>query len=308
MDIRRFFVVALAGACLVVGAGCSDSVKTDRDAVRYAFTHPIPDHADLRLIQSGYEFTEGPAWDGIDSLFFNDLPSNRTLRYNVDSQTMTTYISETGRANGMMFSPEGELLVCRVNARKLARLEDGHYVTLAEAYKGVPLNSPNDLVIDDAGGVYFTDPRYHDRHTMNMKVEGVYYLSASGELTRVIGDLVRPNGIMLSPNGRTLYVADHGDQKVIAYDIYTPGELRNKRVFCSTPKSGVDGMTVDVAGNLYVTTTDVDIYDRRGAFVATIPMPEKPGNCTFGGHDRKTLFITASTGFYSIRMNVPGAR
>jgi gluconolactonase len=308
VKIDHAFVIVLAGGLLIQIAGCSRHGAADHAAVEHAFTHPVPDHADLRLIQGGYEFTEGPAWDGIDSLYFNDLPSNRTLRYNVDSQTITTHMSDTGRANGMMFTPAGDLLVCRVFARKFARLEDGHYTTLAETFGGVPLNSPNDLVIDDAGGVYFTDPRYHDRHTMNMDIEGVYYLSAAGELTRVCDDLIRPNGIMLSPDGRTLYVADHGDQKVVAYDVYTPGELQNKRVFCETPKSGVDGMTVDVAGNLYLTTTDIDIVNRRGEFVATIPMPEKPGNCTFGGHDRKTLFITASTGFYAIRMNIPGAR
>lgn len=302
-NVKCWMVVVVAGMMLGAG-GCSAPSAVNA----YALTHPVPDHAELKRVRGGYEFTEGPAWDGVDSLYFNDLPSERTMRYNVDTQTMTTVMTNTGRANGMMFTEDGDLLVCRVFTRQLARFAEGAYTTLAENFEGVPLNSPNDLIVDDAGGVYFTDPRYHERETMNMTVEGVYYLSAGGDLTRVIDDLVRPNGIMLSPDGRTLYVADHGAKKIFSYRVYIPGELRNKRVFTETPKSGVDGMTIDVAGNLYITTTDVDIYNRDGEFVATIPMPEKPANCTFGGHDRKTLFITASTGLYQIEMNVPGAR
>jgi gluconolactonase len=176
-------------------------------------------------------------------------------------------------------------------------------------YDGKLLNGPNDVWVRPDGGAYFTDPYYKrpywKRGPKEQDVEAVYYLSPEGKLTRVDGDYRQPNGIIGTPDGKTLYVADIGANKTNVYDVQADGSLTNRKEFCAM---GSDGMTIDEAGNVYFTLNKaVTVFDKTGKKIAQIDVPEGTTNVCFGGKDMKTLFITAGTGFYSIAMRVKGA-
>jgi gluconolactonase len=177
---------------------------------------------------------------------------------------------------------------------------NGRKTVLADKYDNKQLNSPNDLWADAKGGIYFTDPRYGSRDSMEQGCECVYYLSPDHKkLIRVIDDMVRPNGIIGTADGKTLYVADHGGGKTFVYTINEDGTLSNKKLFAP---EGSDGMTIDNEGNIYLTTKVVAIYNKNGEKIETIEVPEQPANICFGGKDKQTLFITARTSLYSVRM------
>jgi gluconolactonase len=177
---------------------------------------------------------------------------------------------------------------------------NGMKKVLADKYDNKQLNSPNDLWADAKGGIYFTDPIYGDRSGMEQDGEYVYYLSPDHKkLIRVINDMVRPNGIIGTADGKTLYVADHGGGKTFVYTINEDGTLSNKKLFAP---EGSDGMTIDNEGNVYLTTNVVAVYNKNGERIETIEVPEQPANICFGGKDKRTLFITARTSLYSVRM------
>jgi gluconolactonase len=183
---------------------------------------------------------------------------------------------------------------------------DKNITTLADTYQGKKLNSPNDLWIDPKGGIYFTDPRYGNRDNMEQDGEHVYYLSPDGEkLTRVVDDFVRPNGIIGTPDRKILYVADNADKKTFSYKIEPDGSLSGKKLFAD---NGSDGVALDEKGNLYLTTNAVLIYSPKGEFLERIDVPEQPANVCFGGKGGKTLFITARTSLYSVKMKVGPAK
>ena len=175
---------------------------------------------------------------------------------------------------------------------------------LADKYDGKRFNSLNDLWIDLKGGIYFTDPRYGNRDNMEQDGEHVYYLSPDRKnVIRVIDDMVRPNGIIGTRNGKVLYVTDHGGKKTFVYTINADGTLSNKKLFAS---EGSDGMTIDNEGNVYLTTSAVTVYNKKGEKIETIEVPERPANVCFGGKDRHTLFITAQKSLYALQMRVKG--
>ena len=180
----------------------------------------------------------------------------------------------------------------------------GNVTVLVDKYQNKKFNSLNDLWIDPKGGVYFTDPRYGRRDNLDQDGEHVYYLSPDRKsIVRVIDDMVRPNGIIGTRNGKRLYVTDHGGKKTFVYTINKDGTLSKKKLFAP---EGSDGMTIDNEGNIYLTTNAVAVYNKKGEKVETIKVPEGPANVTFGGKDKKTLFITARTSLYSVRMRVKG--
>jgi gluconolactonase len=175
---------------------------------------------------------------------------------------------------------------------------------LADKYQGKKFNSLNDLWIDPNGGVYFTDPRYGSKDGMEQDGEHVYYLTPDREkVIRVIDDMVRPNGVIGTPDGKLLYVADHAGRKTFVYTINSDGTLSDKKLFAP---EGSDGMTIDNQGNIYLTTRVVAVYNPKGEKIQEIELPERPANVTFGGKDKQTLFITAQTSLYSIKMQVKG--
>ena len=255
-------------------------------------------------LAEGFDFTEGPARDTDGNIYFSDIPNNRIHKWSLDGK-LSTFREQSGGANGLFFDRQGNLLCCEGRARRLTSVSaDGRVTELASRYNGKRLNSPNDLWIDPQGGVYFTDPRYGNMDGLEQGGFHVYYLSADRKrLTRVIDDLVKPNGIVGNADGKLLYVADPGDNKSYVFHIQSDASLSNRRQIAP---EGSDGMTLDERGNLYLTRAGVHVYSPQGKRIAVIETPERPANICFGGKDRRTLFITAQKGFYSVRMAVQG--
>jgi len=280
----------------------------------FAVAEPIVPAGNVtEKVAEGFKFTEGPAWDGERYVYFTDIPSAHIVRFDIETGQAKTFLENSGNANGLMFNSDGRLLMCQHSARQVGRLNpDGSITTLAGSYQGKKLNSPNDLDIDQDGGIYFTDPRYGNRDSMEMDVEGVYYIKPGGDLIRVIDDLVRPNGILLSLDGKTLYVIDNGAGKVYAYDVQPGGTVKNQRLLVALNdqnKGDGDGAAMDQQGNLYITsprTSSVWVVSPDGKILEKIPSLLPPANCTFGGPDNKTLFITARTALLTIQLKIPG--
>jgi len=265
----------------------------------------IADGAKVEKLAGNFKFTEGPATDAQGNVYFSDIPNNRIHKWSLDGK-LSTFREDSRGANGLFFDKAGNLIACEGGGRQLVSIDPkGKVTVLADKYQGKRFNSLNDLWIDPKGGVYFTDPRYGSRDNMEQDGEHVYYLSPDRKkLIRVIDDMVRPNGIIGTPDGKLLYVTDHGGDKTFVYTINKDGTLSNKKLFAP---EGSDGMTIDNEGNVYLTTKVVAVYNSKGEKIETINVPEQPANVCFGGKDKQTLFITACTSLYSLKMRVKGA-
>jgi gluconolactonase len=266
--------------------------------------------ATLEKLAGGFAFTEGPTSDKDGNVFFTDQPNNRILKWSADGK-LTTFLQPAGRSNGMYFDARGNLLACADEKTELWSIAlDGTHTVLASEFAGKPLNGPNDVWERPDGALYFTDPFYKrdwwDYSTRPQDSEQVYFLSADRRrLVRVTTDFVRPNGITGTPDGRTLFVADRRADRTYRFDIQPDGTLTNKRLLCEL---GSDGMTLDTEGNLYLTGQGVSVFDANGVKIEQIDVPEPwTANVSFGGRDHQTLFITASTGLYAIKLRVRGA-
>ncbi|MBN1972613.1 MAG: SMP-30/gluconolactonase/LRE family protein [Sedimentisphaerales bacterium] len=272
-------------------------------------TSVIAPGAQVQRLVTGFSFTEGPAVDAAGNVFFTDQPNNKIIKWSTNG-TLSVFLTPCGRANGLYFDREGNLWTCADEHNELWRIDtQGNVTVVIKNFQGKLLNGPNDLWVMRTGGIYFTDPyfsrSYWNRGPMEQSGQHVYYLTPDMQtLTRVTADLQQPNGIIGTPDGRFLYVADYGAGKTWRYTIQSDGTLSEKLLFCS---QGSDGMTIDQEGNLYLTGTGVTVYNRLGNKIETISVPEGTANVTFGGIDRKTLFITARTSLYSLRMRVQGA-
>lgn len=272
----------------------------------------IADGAKLTLVAAEYEFTEGPAADKDGNVFFTDQPNNRILKWDADSGKVSTYLQPAGRANGLYFDRNGDLLAAADEKFELWRIDSSKNVkVLLGAYNGQKLNGPNDLWVHPEGGIYFTDPYYQrpywDRKKGELERQQVYFLNPeTGEVRAVEEDLVQPNGIIGIPDGKTLYIADIGDGITYSYTIGSDGSLTAKTLFCGM---GSDGMTLDEMGNLYLTGDGVTVFNLKGEKIVHIPVPQKwTANVTFGGSERNTLFITAMNSVYTLNMKVHGAQ
>ena len=265
----------------------------------------IVGQAKVQKVAGGFKFTEGPAWDYRSLLVFSDIPNNHIVQLK-DGKT-SVYRDDSGGANGLMFDAKGRLVACEGSARRIARQsEPGKWETLADSYNGKKLNSPNDLAIDTAGRVYFTDPRYgKGSGPVEQDREAVYRIDPEGKVTRIIDDCKKPNGIAISPDGKTLYVVDNGAGVTRAYPLAADGSVGAGKTICES--RGGDGMAVDSAGNLYITTgKGILVTDPAGKELGVIPVPEAPANCCFGGPKVTTLYITARTGLYKIELAARG--
>ncbi|MFH1923154.1 MAG: SMP-30/gluconolactonase/LRE family protein [Planctomycetota bacterium] len=260
--------------------------------------------AKVERLADGFVFTEGPACDAEGNVYFSDIPNERIHVWSTDGK-LSTFRENSGGANGLYFDREGNLVACEGGSRRLTSISpDGNVTVLADAFEGKKFNSPNDLWIDPRGGVYFTDPRYGRPEGLEQDGFHVYYLSPEGRPpVRVLDNLVKPNGVIGTADGKLLYVADAGDGKTYRYHIQPDGSLADRELIAPV---GSDGMTLDEKGNLYLARNVVHVYSPDGRNIATIEVPEAPANVCFGGKDRRTLFITARKGLYSIHMNVRG--
>ena len=260
-------------------------------------------------VSSEFEFTEGPAVDGDGNIYFTDQPNNRILKW-TPGGGITVFMENAGRANGLYFDQDGSLLACADEKNELWKIDkDKNITVLVSDYEGKKLNGPNDLWVDPAGGIYFTDPFYKrdywTRAEKEIASENVYYLAPDGKkLAMVMGGFVRPNGIIGSPDGRTLYVADIGGRKTYAFTIQSDGNLSDRKLFT---EMGSDGMTIDQKGNVYLTGKGVTVFDSSGKQIGHIAIDEPwTANVCFGGKKGKTLFITASKSVYTLAMKVKG--
>jgi gluconolactonase len=250
---------------------------------------------ELQQVAGQYLFTEGPAVDMNGNVYFSDINAGRIYKWSTDG-SVTVFIQGLNKPNGLAFDGNGMLIVCEGgNGRLISIDSQGQITVLVDQYKGVRFNEPNDLWIDPQGGVYFTDPAYQS--SVVQDGEHVYYLFPDrSQVIRVISDMVRPNGIVGTADGKNLYVTDHGAGQTFSYDINADGTLASKKLFVSI---GSDGMELDAAGNLYLTTPNkIQVFDTVGNFLQDIPTRENPTNVAFGGADGKTLFITARTAVY----------
>jgi sialate O-acetylesterase len=265
--------------------------------------------AKLQKLAGDFKFTEGPAADADGNVYFTDQPNDRILKWGTDGK-LSTFLQPCGRSNGLCFDGKGDLWACADEKNELWRIDPkGQVTVVVRDYKGKLLNGPNDIWIRPDGGIYLTDPYYKrdywKRGPKEQDREAVYYLAPDHKaLTRVADDLEQPNGIIGTPDGKLLYVADIKANKTYAYDVQADGTLKNKRLFCDL---GSDGMTLDSEGNVYLTGKGVTVFDRTGRQVEHIDVPEPwTANVCFGGQDRQTLFITASKSLYGLRMRVKG--
>jgi gluconolactonase len=266
--------------------------------------------ATLEKISGDFSFTEGPAADAAGNVYFTDQPNDRIMKWSVDGK-LSTFMQPSGRSNGLFFDKKGNLWSCADEKDELWCISPDKKVTVVLTnFQGKVFNGPNDLWITDNGSIFFTDPFYKrtwwDHTAMPQDKQCVYYLSPDHQvLKRVADDLTQPNGIVGTPDGKTLYVADIGAKKTWSYSILPDGTLSDKKLFCDM---GSDGMTMDSKGNLYLTGNGVTVFDKTGKRLGNIPVPESwTANVCFGGKDRKTLFITASKGFYSISTRIKGS-
>jgi gluconolactonase len=265
--------------------------------------------ATLQKRAGGFAFTEGPTCDKQGNLFFVDQPNDRIMEWSVEGK-LSTFLQPSGYANGMEFDANGNLIACADEHNALWSITPDKKISiLVTNFEGKYLNGPNDVWIAPNGAMYLSDPFYKrtwwDHDTMALPNQEVFYLSPDRKtLTRVTDDLTKPNGITGSPDGKTLFVSDIGAGQTWHYDIQPDGSLTNKTLFCA---QGSDGMTIDDAGDLYLTGHGVTIYDPAGKRIEHIDVPEKwSGNLSFAGKDHQTLFITASKSLYSIQMRVKG--
>lgn len=263
------------------------------------------------LVAKQFAFTEGPAVDRAGNVFFTDQPNDKIYKYDTRGQ-LTVFLTPAGRANGLYFDKQGNLIACADAQNQLWRISpQGKVTVLADRVAGRRPNGPNDVWVAPTGGLYFTDP-YYKRDYWPADHPGpapqhVYYLApGSRQPVPVDTTLKQPNGIIGSPDGRLLYVADIGAGKTYRYRLGPKGQLLDKQLFVA---QGSDGMTLDQQGNVYLTGQGVTVYNPAGQRIAHLAVPAAwTANLCFGGADLKTLFITASEAVYTVPMRVAGVR
>ncbi|MCH7626159.1 MAG: SMP-30/gluconolactonase/LRE family protein [Chloroflexi bacterium] len=281
-----------------------------------SFSDLLGEEPTITHLATGFGFTEGPIWRG-DHLLFTDIPNSRIVRYQVaeEGPVVSTFRYPSGNANGMTLDGDGNLVTCEHSNRRVTRTDDmGNITVLANRYEGKRLNSPNDVVVKSDGALYFTDPPYGlPGHTQGKELDfnGVFRIGGDGELTLLIDDMDRPNGLAFSPDEQKFYVADSARKHIRSYDVGADGGLSGEAIFAelNSDETGVpDGMKVDTEGRVYSTGPGgLWIFGPDGSLLGRIRPPEVPANCAWGD-DMSSLFLTARTGLYKIRFNATGVR
>lgn len=268
-------------------------------------------------------FTEGPTPGPDGTIYFSDI-GNRIMKYDPKTGKTTTFRDPSGRSNGLKFDTLGRLIACEGastgGGRRLSITDkDGSIRVLTDNYKGKKYNSPNDLTLDAKGRVYFTDPRYSGNEAREIDKESVYRVDPDGTITEVVSDATKPNGIVISPDGKTLYLADingtsNGNRVLVAYRLKPDGSASGRKMLYDFQMDrGIDGMTVTADGLIVATagkgkTAGVSIFTPEGKKVGFIPTPENPSNVCFAGKGSKVLYITAGKSLYRIELTLSGAK
>lgn len=287
------------------GTGATSSVG----AGGYQEIDPLAGTGQVELVQGGFSFTEGPVWlPTLGMLRFSDIPASRIHEYDPASGMVTTWREPSANTNGNGLGPNGEMLMCEHAGRRVSRSPATGApapTTVADNLAGDAFNSPNDVIARSDGTVYFTDPTYGLTGMQQIAFQGVFRVAPGGQVAVVDDTHAQPNGIALSPDETRLYVSDSEAGGLRVYDVAPDGSTGMPTELIAAASS--DGMAVDDAGNLYLTTAaGVEVYRPDGSAWGVLAVPEQPANCTFGSADRRTLFITARTGLYRITLNIPG--
>ena len=268
------------------------------------------DFTDIKIekVATGYRFTEGPVWHRDGYLLFSDIPNNRIHRFTPGSP-VEVFRENSGATNGNTFDSKGNLYSCEGANRRVTRTDPkGKVEVIAANFEGKPFNAPNDIVVTRDGVVFFTDPAFGNQaDNRQLAFYGVYRVTPKGEISAVSRLQTRPNGIAISPNGRILYVANSDDRNIRAYDLDRGGNASNERVLITGIDGVPVGIRVDEKGNLYVTCRGVAIYSPAGKLLHMIEMSETPANCAFGDPDFDSLYVTARTSLYRVRLKVKGS-
>ena len=264
--------------------------------------------AEVIEVRSGLGFIEGPVSDPAGNLYFSDIENNR-LHKLAPTGDMSSFHEPSNRANGLTLDLDGGLLICEQEAGRLVKMDgNGNITVVADSYQGNPFNSPNDAWVHPNGSIYMTDPRYqYPVGSLPQEGEYVYHISADHqEVTAIITDVPKPNGVVGTEDGKTLYIASTELRKVFRYDIDSNGLVSNRIEFAD---QGSDGMTLDEHGNVYLTWVGgVSIRNPAGEQIEFIETEQMPANVGFGGRDGRTLFMTSRTSLYSLQMSVEASR
>ena len=267
----------------------------------------LVESGDPERLATGFQFTEGPVWMPDGYLLFSDIPADRIFKWSPDGEP-EIWREPSGNSNGLAIDQNGRLIACEHGNRRVSLTEsDGTVVTLADRTQDGRLNSPNDVTVKSDGSIYFTDPPYGIKlEQAEPPCNGVYRIFPDGTIERLADDFDRPNGLAFSPDESILYIADSPRRHVRAFDVEPDGTLANSRVFAEMdhPQPGSpDGMKLDSEGHLYVAgATGVWVFEPDGTRLGVVVTPERPSNCAWGDADRKSLYITARTSLYRIRV------
>jgi gluconolactonase len=283
----------------------------------------FPAEAKLEKLWGDGEFTEGPCLGPDGCIYFSDI-GNRIMKFDPVTKKTSVFRDPSGRSNGLKFDKQGRLVACEGantggNRRISITDKDGNVKSLADKYNGKRFNSPNDLTLDSKGRVYFTDPRYVGDEKLELDTQSVYRIDADGKVTKIIIDVKKPNGIVLSPDEKTLYLAEsNSDPKearlLLAYPLKEDGTVGlSKKLYDFGADRGIDGMTVTTDGQIVATagkdkTAGVSIFTPEGKKIGFLPTPEDPSNCCFGGKDLNTLYITAGKSLYRVETLMTGVK
>ncbi len=275
----------------------------------------VPRSHKVERLATGYQFTEGPLWNAEGKfLLFSDIPADRIYRLFAEGKA-DVFREPSGNSNGLTYDKNGQLVVCEHGNRRVGQIrKDGTYTVLVDRFRGKCLNSPNDVVVKSDGTIYFTDPPYGIQpEEQELPFNGVFRFNPTDHnLTLLVEDFTRPNGLAFSPDERTLYVADTWKNHIRAFDVKSDGTLSNSRIFAQAPsesKGHHDGIKVDEEGNLYATSTEgIWVLSEKGMDLGLIKIPETPSNIAWGGEDWKTLYITARASIYLMELKISGIR